>query len=70
MPEHDSEESDIGRLMEDRELIDRAMAQAHTITILRHRQTGVPLAVWRDGKVVLVPADEIPLPGEEGQGDG
>lgn len=61
----DRADRDIGKLVQDHALIDQAMERAHMSTILRHRQNGVPLAVWRDGKVVLVPADEIPLPGEE-----
>jgi hypothetical protein len=33
----------------------RAVAEA----IAEHRRNGVPIAVWRDGKVVRVPADQI-----------
>jgi hypothetical protein len=34
----------------------RAIAQA----IERHRKLGEAIAVWRDGKVVVLPADQIP----------
>jgi hypothetical protein len=34
---------------------DRAAARA----IEDHRRAGVPLVYWRDGKVVLVPAEEL-----------
>ena len=39
---------------------DRAAARA----IEEHRRAGVPLVYGRDGKVVLVPADEVTPPTE------
>jgi hypothetical protein len=33
----------------------RAVAEA----IAEHRRSGVPIAIWRDGKVVRIPADQI-----------
>ena len=27
--------------------------------IAEHRRNGVPIAIWRDGKVVRIPADQI-----------
>lgn len=56
---------DIGRLMEEGAPIDRAVEEAQAITVRRHRQMGLPLVVWREGRVCWVSADEIPLPGEE-----
>ena len=29
--------------------------------VKQHRQAGVPLAIWRDGKVALVPASKVRL---------
>jgi hypothetical protein len=42
--------------------IDRAIARAHTRTILRHRRLRIPLVIWRDGQVVKVSAEDVPLP--------
>jgi len=42
--------------------LDRAMVAAYRRTVLRHRAAGVPLVVWRDGRVVEVPADKVELP--------
>lgn len=61
----DAKQPDIGRLMREHEPITEALERARISTILRHRRMGVPLAVWRDGQVCIVPADEIRLPGEE-----
>jgi len=33
----------------------RAVAEA----IAEHRRNGVPIAIWRNGKVVRIPADQI-----------
>lgn len=33
----------------------RAVAEA----IAQHRRNGVPIAIWRDGKVVRIPPDQI-----------
>lgn len=39
--------------------IDEAMNQAFRDAVLAHKRAGVPLVVWRDGRVQLVSADEI-----------
>jgi hypothetical protein len=36
-----------------------ALREAVAGAIEDHRRTGDPLVMWRDGKVVLVPADEL-----------
>jgi len=30
--------------------------------VLDHRRAGVPMVFWKDGKIVHVPADQVPLP--------
>lgn len=47
---------------------DRAIAEADRNVILRHRAAGVPLVLWRDGKVVEVDPNTVELP--EVPGDG
>lgn len=39
--------------------IDEAMNQAFREAVLAHRRAGVPLIVWRDGRVQAVSPDEI-----------
>ena len=40
-----------------------ALRRAVAMEIEDHRRTGHPVVVWRDGQVVLVPAEELlPLP--------
>jgi hypothetical protein len=37
----------------------RALNEAAQDAVELHRRAGLPLAVWRDGKVALVSADEV-----------
>ena len=51
-----------GFFRENRRIIDDAMKRAARDALLAHKQAGVPIAVWRDGKVVTIPAEEIEIP--------
>jgi hypothetical protein len=42
-----------------RALISQALRAAAQDAVELHRRAGLPLAVWRDGQVALVPADKI-----------
>jgi hypothetical protein len=46
-------------LVEYSEEIDRAFKAAVKAALLKHKQANNPVAIWRDGKVVLLPPDEI-----------
>ena len=48
---------DIGAIIRDGKALDRAIERTHQRVLRRHRQTGIPVVIWRDGKVVEVPAD-------------
>src|SRR5262245_7940953 len=47
----------------DRDQIDEALARAVQLALWRHKQMGVPIVVWRDGKIVEIPPEEIPVHG-------
>ncbi len=40
--------------------INEAVQAAVTRVIERHRKLGESIAIWRDGKVVILTADQIP----------
>ena len=40
--------------------IDEAMRQSHREAIRQHRMANLPMVVWRDGKIVWIPADQLP----------
>ena len=58
-------DKDIERIILDGDIPDRAMVATQRSVILEHRLRGLPLVLWRDGKVVEVPADSVELPEED-----
>jgi predicted metal-dependent phosphotriesterase family hydrolase len=42
--------------------ITAAMRKGVRAALISHKQTGDPICVWEDGKVVWIPADEIVIP--------
>jgi hypothetical protein len=44
------------------ELAHRALVSANAKLVVRSRETGRSLVIWRDGKVCHVPASEIEIP--------
>ena len=53
-------EVDIGAAFDEGSPIDAAIDEGIREAIRRHRLLGQSIVVWRDGKVVKIPADEIP----------
>ena len=41
-------------------MAEKAFKKAVARVIEDHRRTGDPIAVWRDGKVVLLPVEQFP----------
>ena len=50
---------DIDQIFRERTPIDQALAKARREAVRQHKLTGQPLVTWRDGKVVLVPPDQV-----------
>jgi hypothetical protein len=40
---------------------EEALRKAVAEAIAEHRRNGVPIAIWRDGNVVRIPADQIEI---------
>ena len=40
---------------------EEALRKAVAEAIAEHRRNGVPIAIWREGKVVRIPADQIEI---------
>lgn len=53
---------DIDAIFEVGTAIDRALAQGVREALLRHKQLGLPVVEYRNGRAVWVPAEKIPLP--------
>jgi hypothetical protein len=56
------EEKDVRSIMLDTNLVEQALYKAEVQAMIRHKRLGNPIVVWRDGKVVWIPAEEIKIP--------
>jgi hypothetical protein len=54
----------LGAIIADSAAIQRAMESAVREAVLRHKRLGQSIFVWRDGRVVEIPPEEIPEDGE------
>ena len=54
-------EINIPEILEDRPRVQKALRDAVQKAIRFHKLMGRPIVVWRDGKVVEIPAEEIEL---------
>jgi len=53
---------DVNRIaLEEGRLIDEALKRAVRKALLRHRQDGLPVVIYRDGKIVWVQPEELDL---------
>ena len=50
---------DIAKIFREGTLIDKALERAAHEAMLAHKRAGVPLVVWKDGKVAHVDPDEF-----------
>jgi hypothetical protein len=50
---------DIAEVLSDTERVTEAVRQAGRDARLKHKQMGVPIVVWQNGKVVEIPPEEI-----------
>ena len=47
-------------LMTEGDEIDQALQRAVREALIRHKKLGESVAVWQDGKAVILPPEEIP----------
>jgi hypothetical protein len=57
---------DIEKIFREGIEIDRAVSRAAREARIEHKKLGFPLVIWRDGKTVVVPPDEIVIDPEPG----
>jgi hypothetical protein len=50
---------DLDQLIEDDMLIESALREGVRDALRRHKQASLPVAAWRNGKVMWVPAEKI-----------
>lgn len=54
-------ERTIDEIFKDGAPIDKALKKAVQEALVRHKQAGNPIVVWRDGKIVWLKPEEIPV---------
>jgi len=54
-------EKSIDEFFEEGTLIDKALQKAVKEALLKHKQAGNPIAIWKDGKAVWLAPEEIPV---------
>jgi len=47
--------------------IGRVLQRAVDQALWRHKRLGNPVAVWRDGSVVIIPPEEIDIPPDDSE---
>ncbi len=50
-----------GFFQANREALELSMHRAVQEALREHKAFGNPIAIWRDGKVVIIPPEEIPV---------
>jgi hypothetical protein len=58
---HENNKPAIEEIFKDGALIDLALKKAGKQALLKHKQSGNPVAIWQDGKVVWIPPEEIEI---------
>ncbi len=57
-------DKDIDQILEDDDRIEAALRQAVREALLRHKQAGNPVVECDNGKIVILPAEDIVIPEE------
>jgi len=47
--------------------VERALQRAVRHALLMHKRIGNPIAIWRDGRVVIIPPEEIVIPPDDSE---
>jgi hypothetical protein len=61
MKKREKHKDRITEALADKEKITQALAQGVREALLKHKQAGNPVVVWRDGKMVWLKPEEISL---------
>ena len=54
------EKKDLDQVFVDGKAIEEALDRAYRNAVRYHKQNGVPMVFWENGKIIKVPADQLP----------
>jgi len=60
-PERTEPRPDVEALLRDERVVSAALAKGVRKALLEHKKLGHSIAVWQDGKVVVLPPEAIPV---------
>lgn len=55
------DQPDLDEILADTDRVESALRNAVQAALRLHKRAGNPIAVWRDGQVVWLPPEEIPV---------
>jgi hypothetical protein len=58
---HPYDAETLQQMLAETDAVEAAVRESVREALLMHKRLGNPVATWHDGKVVLVPADQIPV---------
>ena len=58
---------DIHAIFREGTQIDAAIRKAARLAWLAHKREGLPIPIWKDGKTVWIPPEEIEIPDDEAE---
>ena len=61
MEDKDNYKDTVEEAFSDPEIITQALVQGVREALLKHKQAGNPIVIWKDGKAVWLKPEEIPL---------
>ena len=61
MKKREKHKDRITEALADKDKITKALTQGVHEALLKHKQAGNPIVVWRDGKMVWLKPEEIPV---------
>jgi hypothetical protein len=57
---HPYDAETLKQMLAETDAVEAAVRESVRDALLMHKRLGNPVATWQDGKVVLIPADQIP----------
>jgi hypothetical protein len=67
---NDAARDHISAFFADREKVTEALARGVREALIQHKRAGKPIVVWKDGEIVWIPPEEIPIDDENSPESG
>ena len=61
----DTQTKPMTEILEEDAAIEAALERAFWKAVRQHKQAGLPMVFWKDGKIVWVPPEELPTPDDK-----